>query len=389
MPCQQPRRELPHRLQQAVARHAGGGSGQHERLVHQPGEHLKHVLGREVAARTDRLGRGEVPAAREGRQAAEEGPLVLAQQRVAPRQRGAQRLLAGRPGAVAAGQQAHAIVQPFEDLPQAERPDARRRQLQRQGDAVQPGADPGHRRGVLRRQSEVRVGGLSAFREEAHRRDARQVGERGEGGGVGHGERREAVLPLPGDAQRLAAGGEDVQPRRGGEPAGGEVGAGRDQVLAVVQHQQQRTRAQVGQHGRRGVDPQGQAEAQRGRDRRGQERGLGDGGQLDQPGTVGVARGEVGSDGACQAGLAAAAAAGEGDQRRGGERLGDRGALAPAPDQARALERQVVPCRRRRRRLIEGSLHAPSRRGPGIRPLSGGPSIAPPPPGGVAHGTVR
>jgi hypothetical protein len=178
------RRELAHGLQQPVARRVRTGLGQHQRLVHQPREQVQHLVRVDIIPRAHRLGRLQVPATCEDRQAAEEGPFLGTEQRVAPRQRRAQRLLPRRPGAVAAGQQAHAIVQAVEDLPRGQRPDPRRRQLQRQRDAVQAGADPGDYGGVLGRQLEFGIRGPGAVQEELHRRDARQVGERGEGGQV-------------------------------------------------------------------------------------------------------------------------------------------------------------------------------------------------------------
>jgi hypothetical protein len=172
------------------------------------------------------------------------------------------------------------------------------------------------------------------------------------------------VLPLARDAQRLSAGGEEAQPGRDGEGAGGEGGAGLDEVLAVVQHEEERARAQVGQQVRRRIGARGEPEGQGLRHRLGDERGLGDAGQLDQPDAVGEARGQIGGDGEGQAGLAAAAHAGHGDQRGSGERLGERGALALAPDQRGVHDREVV-ARRVGQRPSGDSLHAPSRRGAG------------------------
>ncbi len=56
--------------------------------------------------------------------------------------------------------------------------------------------------------------------------------------GVALGERVDEVQHLPGDAERLAAGGQHPQPRAGLQQVLRERGDGVDQVLAVVEHQQ-------------------------------------------------------------------------------------------------------------------------------------------------------
>ena len=103
----------------------------------------------------DRLGRLQRPAAGEHRQPPQQRPLRLGEQVVAPVDQRPQRLLAGQRRAAAAGQQPEAVVQPRRDLLHRQRLHPRRRQLDRQRDAVQPLADLRHGRRVLLRECEL------------------------------------------------------------------------------------------------------------------------------------------------------------------------------------------------------------------------------------------
>ena len=100
------------------------------------------------------------------------------------------------------------------------------------------------------------------------------------------GERRHAVDRLAVDGERLAAGGEDVQVGAGLQERLGQCGDGSDQVLAVVQHQQQTTGAQVVGQRRRQRPARLLANAQDGGDRVRHQLGIGQRRQLDQPDAV-------------------------------------------------------------------------------------------------------
>ena len=94
------------------------------------------------------------------------------------------------------------------------------------------------------------------------------------------------MLPLAGDLQRLAAGGQHAQAGAGGQQARGQRRAGVQQVLAVVQHQQQRPRPQGGDQAVQQRHPRRLAHAQGGRHGLGHQRRVGEGGQLHQPDPV-------------------------------------------------------------------------------------------------------
>jgi hypothetical protein len=59
------------------------------------------------------------------------------------------------------------------------------------------------------------------------------------------GEGRHGPRRLPRNAQQLPAGGEDLQAGAGAQQRVGEHGAGADEVLAVVEHQQKPSSRQV------------------------------------------------------------------------------------------------------------------------------------------------
>ena len=102
------------------------------------------------------LGRLEVAAADEHRQAVEEPALAVVEQVVAPGDRAAQRLLARRQVARPGGQDVELMLEPVEDRVGREELDACRGELDRERHAVEPGGDPGDGRRVLVRHLEVR-----------------------------------------------------------------------------------------------------------------------------------------------------------------------------------------------------------------------------------------
>ena len=71
-------------------------------------------------------------------------------------------------GAAAAGEQVETIHQAGRDLGRGKYVDARRCQLDRQGNAVEPGTDLGYRGSVLQRQLEIGLGELGALLKQAH-----------------------------------------------------------------------------------------------------------------------------------------------------------------------------------------------------------------------------
>ena len=334
--------------------------GEHQRAVDQPGQPVQHAARRDEpgparrcsSLRAHRVGRGrrigrhplrrrQRPAAGEDGQAPEEGPLRLGEQGVAPVHRRGQGLLPGERGAAPAGQQAEAVVQLTQEVPHRQDGRAGGGQLQGQGDPVQPAAQLGHRPRVLGAQREARPGGAGALHEESHRlvrgqglRRVRALGRRLQG--------RRAPDRLTGHPQRLAARGQDAHARAGAQEGVRQRGAGRHEVLAVVQHQQQALLRQGRrERGRRGL-PGTLADAQGARHGLGDEGRVGQRGQLDQPHPARVPGQGPLRDLQGEARLAGAPGAGDRQQRRRLEAPRQLRERRAAPDEAARRARQVA-----------------------------------------------
>ena len=147
----------------------------------------RREAGQDARAAADRLGGLERAAADEDGEPREERLLVRPEQRVAPVDRRAQRLLARGQVARAAGEQVEALLEPGEQRLRREQLRARGRQLDRERQAVEPDADLGDRRRVRARDGEVGLDRLRALDEERDRlvlrqrrelRQMRRVGQR-------------------------------------------------------------------------------------------------------------------------------------------------------------------------------------------------------------------
>ena len=340
---------LAQRLQQPVPRRAVGLLlHHHQRLVRQVREPLEDLLRRDPRTRTDVLGGFQRPAPGEHRERGEEGPLRRPQQLKAPVHGGPQRLLAGQRRAAALGQQAEAVLQPGQQLPRRQHAHPRRRQLDGQRDAVQPGTDLGHGRRVLGRHLERGLHRHRTVAEEPHRRVAGRRFDRSRLPEVWHGKRRHPPDDLTGDAQRLPAGGQEAQLGTGAQQGVSQPGAGIGEVLAVIEHQQQTPELQRVSERRRQRPAGGLTHAQGGSHRPGHEGGVGNGGQVDQPHAVWAVRQQAGRDPQRQPGLADAPGAAERHQAMLGQERPHGGALVLAPDEAGELDGQIVQAGSRR-----------------------------------------
>ena len=187
-----------------------------------------------------------------------------------------------------ADQEPEAGVETSLELGDRERPQPRRGQLQREGDAVEAPAHVADAPEVVVGRLEPRPGQRGAVEEQLHR-----LGVEAERVVVGHGERVDDVDRLPDEAERLAAGGHHAHRPSGLEDLLGEEGGLAEDVLAVVQHQQHLRAAEAVADG---VGQQAGLlllDAERGGDRCGHAVGRGgvggaDVGEADQPDAVGV-----------------------------------------------------------------------------------------------------
>ena len=320
-------RVLAHGLEQPVARHAVARLHDDERLVHQRRDAVEDVLGLERRAGADGFGGLQREAAVERGQAAQQHLLARAEQRVAPLHRRSQRAVARQRRAAPRGEQAEGVVEAVRDLLGRQHAHARRGELDRERDAVEPPADLGHGRRVARRQRERRRRGLRPLDEQLHRLGARH--------------RRHEPRRLAAHAERLAARRQHREPRAGAQQLLGELRALLHQVLAVVEDEQHPVAADLGheQLERRRAGALG--EVQHGRDVRGERVAVGERREV-HPGDAGEVGGRAQRRLAGESRLAAAAGAGEGQQPRRAHEARQVVELAVATDEARQVNRQLA-----------------------------------------------
>ena len=251
-----------------------------EGLVHQPTHDVEDIGARDLVVGADGLDRFELAAADEYRQPSEQASLVFEEEVVAPVDDGTQGLLAGQRGAGTAGEQREPVVEPFGQRGQGEGSEAGGGKLDGERQAVESTADA----------VDDAFGRAVSFEAGLYRTstiDEELGGDRGCQPGYGNED-------LAGNAERLAAGGD--QPEAGHLPDQG-VGEGSrliDDVFAVVEDDHERAAGEVaGDELSRRLRGLGVAQRRpRDSERRGRGRcdscGIGDVGELDQPGSAGV-----------------------------------------------------------------------------------------------------
>ena len=174
------------------------------------------------------------------------------------------------------------------DLDRAHRRHAGRRQLDPERQAVERLADLGHRVGGLRfPQAEVGSDGARPVDEEGHGVGGRSAVQRQRR----HDDGRFAV-----DAQDLARRRQDGDASRCAQDRLDRRGRCREQVLAVVEHEEQLAASQCFGDGVNERDVALGRDAQHRGDRRRYRPRVGDGRQLDHPHAVGEFAGELGTD---------------------------------------------------------------------------------------------
>ena len=193
----------------------------------------------------DSLGSLQRPPPDEDAQPPEEDLLGWSEQVVAPGDRVAQGLLSRRQVTRPPRQRRQAALQPRQQRRRRQELDARRGQLDRQRQPVQPADDLGDGLGILRRQGEARPQRLRARDEQGDGVVARQLGQRWQRHRIGHRQRLDLVLVLGLQAEPRPARGQHLQFRRRGQQIGHQRRR-RQQVLEVVEQQQEALVAQMG-----------------------------------------------------------------------------------------------------------------------------------------------
>ncbi len=264
----------------------------------------------------------------------------------APGERLAEGLLAGRKVARTAGEHGQPRCEPRVEGPQPERSDARGGELDGQRQAVEPMADrggDGPRRGI---ELERRVDGGCTSSEQLD--------------GVVLAQWRDGIDVLARHVEDHPGRDDDDHARRRGEEPD-QLGRRRSQVLDVVEQQELLATAQRGRQRRQRVGAG--IEVERPRDRRQDERGVTERGQLDERRAVSERALDRACELECQPALAAAASAGQREQPdgRSTEQLAQLGELALAADER--VRRSRERCRHRRSPPRARPSRAPGRGG--------------------------
>ena len=161
---------------------------------------------------------------------------------------------------------------------------------------------------------------------------------------LGQGQRRDPPGGLAGDAEGLAAGGQQAHPGALLEDGVHEPGAGLDDVLAVVQEEERVALLEQGDErrlrGLAGALPRPHRGQRGARDER-RVGGGREGREVDEPHAVGDGAGATGHGLEGESGLAHAPRAGQRHQRARGEQAPDLRELPLAPDEAGELHGQV------------------------------------------------
>ena len=303
--------ELADRLQHGEPRAAGGGPGGGQRLVHQRGRRLEGVEPERLRV-ADGLGRGQRPAAAEHRQPGEEPLLGRGEQVVAPGDGAAQGPLAVREGRAPPVSSVRLRWSRGRICPGV-------RTLVRVAASSMASGSPSSRAQISATAwafSSVssKLGRTAWARSTNSRTASDRPRASGSGGPAGSGRASGGTTSsCSPERERDPGGGQHREPRGGGEQLL-DHRAGPPHLLEVVGHEQELPVAEVVaqrvQDGAAGClgDPQGP-----GQDGGDQVR-VGHRGQVGEEGAVAVAGQQLGRDLECQAGLAGAAGAGEGEQ---------------------------------------------------------------------------
>ena len=316
--------------QQAVAGRPGSGLDLDERAVDERQQPLGDHPALEPVAHADDLGRLEVEGPREHGQAPQDRARRGVQQVVAPVEQTFERALALGQRNVTALQHGCRTAQPLDDVRRPHDRRARGRELDRQRQPVELGAELDHGGVVIRLDADCPVA------EEPHRRRFGHVTR----------ERVEAVHALRAHAQRHTAGRQYADARAGVEQLRHARAHGFGQVLAVVDHEQRAALAQVIEHLLGGIETRHRLRSHCARDRFADQLGRGDGRELHEPDAVLPLWGNGERRLDRHAGLAGAAGADDGRDRAGPRQLHDRGEVLLAPFERRGGPHEVVSLRR-------------------------------------------
>ena len=273
--------ELADGLQQRIADHRAG-LDLHQRLAGQAGQQPGDRLRRQRLAPGDPFGHLKVESPAQHRQAGQQAAFGVTEQLIAPRHQGLEGAVPSRAGG-AAGKQARVALQAGSELHRPKRRAPGRGQLDGQRHAIQPGAQLGDRGCVARGQRERGARRAGPGNEQAA---GLGCGDRPDCPVFWQSQRRHGEDGFTGHVQAFPAGGQDAHPAALPSQHGHRPSCGFQDVLAVVEHDQQFPVGQRPHHARHWVHGILFRNSQRLGEGRGNERGIGEGGQLHQPRAV-------------------------------------------------------------------------------------------------------
>lgn len=340
--CEPLQTVLPDGLEQAVP-----GLGRRQGLdddhglVHQPAEQVEHILRRKPVTSADILGRLKLEPPGESGHAAEEHPLGLGQQVVPPVERGTECLVVWQAGPRPSGEQPEPVFEPGGDLLDRQHLGPRRGQLDRQREAIEAPAQLDDCADVGAGDRKPRLRERRALDEEPY--GGRLVGQLWRDG-VRRVRQREGLHledDLTRDTQRLPARRQD--PERGGvaQQERTDLGRCREHMLAVVEHQQERSGSQIVDQDL-GGGPRRFPKAQHRGDGLRDDRRVGNRRQFHEPDPIRERVEAIRGGLDRQSRLPRAARSAEGDQVGPGQEALDLSHLRFPADEARRLHRKVV-----------------------------------------------
>ena len=183
---------------------------------------------------------------------------------------------------------------------------------------------------------------LRPLQEEPDGRVPREVAALRQMPQVRHGQRRHRALVLAGDAEGRPARHQDRERGAGAEEIG-DQGGRRQQVLEVVEDEQETLRTEVGDQPLAERPLAGIRQVERLGDRRGDQAGVAERGQPDEPDPVREAAAQVAGHLEREAGLPHAAGSGERDEAnvRPAQQIGDGRDVGGAADERGERRRQI------------------------------------------------
>src|SRR5918996_557669 len=227
--------ELVDRLEHPEPRFPRGGLAQTDQAVVDKGVQSVEHLDVETGTGHPLCGL-QRPAAPERREASEQPLHFGFQEVVAPFDRSTEGSLTPREVARAPGEQREAPAEPFDERPRAQHLHPAGRELDRQGEAIEPSDDLRDGHGVAFGEAELATDGGRSL-DEQHDGLARREGLELRTLRIWERERSDQILVLAGEMEGHSTGGQKAEARGRVEEAP-HLRGGVDDLLDVVQHQQ-------------------------------------------------------------------------------------------------------------------------------------------------------